>query len=213
MGPADDPPARVWSARDLAEFRPHILLGILPIAVFWSVRQVAETPVAIGAGFAAALLVFAVNRQRGTIGYLALAGMVVVGGASLAGIVLDSDKAFLANDAVGDFVAMFAFAGSVLIGRPLLGVLVCEVFPRLSSVLGPRHPVFVRLSLLWAVQNLLTGVVRVVMLQEFSTDEYILFSRAVSWPLGLGLFAVSSFLIARAVRERVLAAQTGDGSG
>ena len=139
------------------------------------------------------------------IGLLALLGLIVVGGASVVGIILDSDKAYLASDPIGDFIIALVFLGSVVVRRPLLGVIVRELFPRLATVINEQHRVFYLLSLAWAVQNVATGVVRIFLLQELSTDGYILWSRVVSWPVGIALLLISAYFIGRAVQNEQLA--------
>ena len=185
------------------EMNPQVLLGVAPIGVFWIARRIVDTQVAIGAGFAAALLVVWITRgKRGVIGWLALAGLVIVGGAAIAGIVLDSDKVFLANDPIGDFIGAAVFLGSAVIGRPLVGLLACEIYPNLATYLRARDRVFAGLSLFWAVQNATTGGIRVVLLDSLSANDYILWSRVVSWPLGIAGFAFTYWIIGRTIDAR-----------
>ena len=184
-----------------AQFNNEIWLSVLPIATFLLIDRVADTRIAIGAGFVAALLVFLRTRKSGLIGYLAIGGIVIVGGAALVGIILDSDKAFFASDAIGDFVWMGALLVSVVVGRPLIGVITRVMFPGLREWLPETHRVFIALTIAWALENILTAVIRIIMLDSLSTDAYILWSRVATWPLNLGLFALSYYLIWRAVRS------------
>jgi hypothetical protein len=198
--------ARGGGSADLYEFNPAILVTVLPVAVFWIVRQIAATQIAIGMGFATSLIVFRYTRRQGVIGYLAVGGIVVVGGAALVGLVLDSDKAFLANDPVNDFIGFVLFMGSVAIRRPLVGLLTCEIFPKLTELVDPKHRVFYVLTVLWAVQNLGTGIIRIFLLDELSVDGYILWSRVVTWPIALALFALSAYMVGRVAQDHRLAA-------
>ena len=199
------PDALVGEAPSAAEalplFSPRIGLGILPIVVYWSMRRVAETQLAVAAAVAMALLVFATNRHRGAIGLLALMAVVVVAGGGAVGIILDSDKAFLANDVVGDFLTVGVALGSVLYGRPLFGLMARELSPRLQHVLAERARVFVVLTLVWALANAATGSVRIVLLDQLSASEYVLWSRVVSVPLNAAVLALGFVLIARAAEE------------
>ena len=185
---------------DASQINNEIWLSILPVAAFLLVDRVADTRVAIAAGFVAAVLVFLRTRKSGVIGYLAIGGIVIVGGTAVVGIVLDSDKAFFASDAIGDFLWMGAFLVSVVVGRPLIGVFVREMFPGVRDWLPETHRVFVTLSLAWAVQNVVTAVIRIILLDSLSTDSYLLWSRVATWPLNIGLFAISYYAIARAIR-------------
>lgn len=193
-----------------SQINNEIWLSVLPIAAFLITDRFADTRVAIGAGFAAALLVFLRTRASGMIGYLAVGGIVIVGGSALVGIILDSDKAFFASDAIGDVLWTGAFLGSVLVGRPLMGIFVREMFPGVKDWIPERHRVFITLSLAWAVQNVVTAVIRIILLDALSTDSYIFWSRVAVWPLNIILFALSYYLIWRAIHsevERRLAAE------
>ena len=194
---ASRPPRGVM---DASQINNEIWLSILPIAAFLGVDRVADTRVAIAAGFVAAVLVFLRTRKSGVIGYLAIGGIVIVGGTAVVGIILDSDKAFFASDAIGDFLWMGAFLVSVVVGRPLIGVFVREMFPGVRDWIPETHRVFVALSLAWAVQNVVTAVIRIILLDSLSTDSYLLWSRVATWPLNIGLFAISYYVIAHAIR-------------
>ena len=149
---------------EASQINNEIWLSILPIAAFLLVDRVAATRAASAAGFAAALLVFLRTRKSGVIGYLAIGGIVIVGGSATVGIILDSDKAFFASDAIGDFLWMGALLVSVVVGRPLIGVFGREMFPGIREWIGERHRVFVWLTIAWAAQNVVTAVTRIILL-------------------------------------------------
>lgn len=176
-------------------------LTLAPIAAFLLVDRLADTRWAIAAGVAAAVIVFWRTRRSGLIGYLAVGGIVIVGGAGVVGIIVDSDKAFFASDAIGDVLWAAAFVISILLGRPLMGLLVREIFPGIRDWVPEGHRVFVALSLAWAAQNVATAVIRIALLDALSTEAYLLWSRVATWPLTIGLFALSYYFIARAVRQ------------
>lgn len=184
------------------EINNEIWLSFLPVAAFLIVGRFADTRIAIGAGFAMALVVFLRTRHSGVIGQLAVGGIAIVGGAALVGVVIDSDKAFLASDPISDFLWVAAFGLSVLLGRPLMGIIVREMFPGAREWLPERHRVFVWLSVAWALQNILTAAIRIVLLDSLSAEGYILWSRVITWPLNVALFALSYYVIWRAIRER-----------
>ena len=184
----------------LREIDPMIWLSLAPIGVYWLTRQTLGTQAGISAGFVTALAVFWVMRGRSVLAWLALVGIVVVAGASAVGLVLNSDKAYLANDPVSDFLMAAIMLGSLVPRRPLMGLLITQIAPRVRDTLAGGHRVFYLLTAIWAVQNLVLGTVRVAMLQELSPGQYLLGSRAVSWPLGVGLTVLSTYLIYRAMR-------------
>lgn len=197
--PPDAPSHADSRTEELAppDFSPRVLFAVAPIATFWVMRQLVGTQPAIGASLGVAVFVFIFKRHTGAIGLLAVLGLVIVAGGALAGIVLNSDTAYLANDVVGDFVTASIAAGSLLYRRPLFGLLVRELSPRIAPVMPERHAVFVLLTLALMATQLTTGSVRVVMLQEFSTGEYLLWSRVLSWSLSGVLIVMAFGLIGR----------------
>jgi hypothetical protein len=184
---------------------PALYWSILPVLIFWGTRQVASSQLAIGLGFAAAVVVFWLNRRRkkGVIAWIALAGLLIVSGSAVAGLVLDSEKAYLSSDPIGDGITVLVALISVAVGRPIMGMVVCEVFPRFSSHLQATDRVFVIATLLLAAKDLTTGVARIFLLDGLDTDGYLIFSRVVSWPVNAIYFYIAYRLIDRANRDAI----------
>lgn len=183
-------------------FNPLIFRSVWPVATYWVVRSIAGTQAGILAGFAMAVYVFTTNRQRsGVIAALALGGMVVVGGSAIVGLILDSDRAYLASDAVRDFLTTALALGSLVVGRPLVGMVAREMSPRLAPVMEEKHVVFVYLTLGFALINLITGVLRLIMLQELGIGQYIVFSRVATFPINFGFFALGAWWVMRTARQ------------
>src|SRR5918996_3567934 len=121
---------------------PRFGLVILPVLVFLLVRRVAIPEIAIGAGFFTSLVVFFINRQSGRTGMLAVLGMVIVGGAAIVGIVLGSEKAYLLNDPISDYLIMTVALVSIVFSRPLFSLFARELVPTVERVLESRHSAF-----------------------------------------------------------------------
>ena len=200
MMPADN----MRQGSRIPPINPRFGLVFIPVVVFWLVRRVASPEIAIGAGFVTSLIVFFMNRQRGATGILAVLGVVIVGGAAIVGIALGSEKAYLSNDPIGDYIIMTIALGSIVFRRPLFALLVRELVPLVERYLEPRHSVFFLATWLLVVVNAVQGTSRVFLLENLSVDQYLLWSRAVSWSLNIGLFAVTYVLIHRAVRAQIL---------
>lgn len=193
----------------MQSINPRFGLVILPVVVFWLVRRVASPEIAIGAGFVTSLIVFLMNRQRTATGILAVLGIVIVGGTAIAGILLGSEKAYLANGPIGDYIIMTIGLASIVFKRPLFSLLARELVPRVEQVLEPRHPVFFLTTWLLAVVNAVQGTSRVFLLENLSVDQYLVWSRVIGWPLGIALIAVAYVLIGRAVRRSVNPSDAG----
>lgn len=179
---------------------PRILISIIPILAYMGVRQIANTQIAIGSAVALALaILFTHRRRRGIIGFLAVMGVAVLSGGAVVGIVLNSDRAFLANDPVGNFITAGVDFGSILIGRPLAGPMTREFLPRTVPILDERHRVFVLITFLWALTSICIGGTRLIMLDRLSINEYIIWSRVLSWTVNSLLILIGIMFVARAV--------------
>jgi hypothetical protein len=185
----------------LPPINPRFGLVILPVAVFLLVRRLASPEIAIGAGFVTSLIVFFINRQSGATGILAVLGMVIVGGAAIVGIVLGSEKAYLMNDPISDYLIMAVALGSIVFRRPLFSLFARELVPAVERVLEPRHSVFYLTTWLVVAVNAVQGTTRVVLLQNLSVDHYLLVSKPMGWTLSFALLVATYVLIARAVRQ------------
>lgn len=181
---------------------PRILLTLIPIGIFYALFKMdAPTWVAIGGGFLASGAVLVTNRKDRLIGGLALFGFVVLGVTAVIGIIWGSEKAYLASGPVSDFLFAPLYLVSILIGKPLVGGIVRELFPAYVSALPIDHKVYVWLSLLWAAYDIAHGVARVYMLSSLSVGEYLIWSRLASWPVNAALLLLSAWLISREVKR------------
>ena len=115
---------------------------------------------------------------------------------------LDSDKAFLANDSVSDFLWAILFICSVLARRPIVGLITNELFPNLTTLMSLRERVFYTFTVIWALYYIGTGMLRVLLLETMTVDAYILWSRMMVWPMTLLLFIISVYVISRTERDR-----------
>ncbi|MFN0147011.1 MAG: hypothetical protein ACKVT1_10895 [Dehalococcoidia bacterium] len=185
---------------------PRLLASLLPIAVFWGLSRGlnVDSWVAILGGFIASAAVFYYNRKDRLIGALTAFGFVVVGASAVAGIVWDSEKAYLASGPIADFLFVPLFAVSIALRKPLIGGIARELFPQVATRLPINAPVFVGLTIAWAVYNIVHGVFRVYLLRELSVGEYIIWSRVLTWPVLAVLFGVSGWLIHRAAQRHAL---------
>lgn len=203
---------------ELPPYDPWIGLGILPIAAFLIMLEIADARAAIGVSLAVALGVFYLQQRVKTSGglvfKLALLGLATMIGSSIAGLALDSERIFLWQDPIGDFAISVLLLLALALGWPLTGRVICELFPRVAAVLEPRHRVFALVSLIFLFENLAMGFIRVWLLEgtEISPAQYALFSRAAAWPLRAVLALASYWLIRRAMRaETIAAARSGSG--
>lgn len=182
----------------------RILASTIPIGVFYLVHRIGPPWMAILAGFIASAFVYYYARRDRLIGFLTLFGFIVVGLSAVIGIIWQSEKAYLASGPVSDFLFIGIYLGSIAIGHPLVGGIARELVPSVAGRLPHNAPVFVKLSVLWAVYDLFHGISRVYMLREWSVGEYIVWSRILNWPISTALIAITAWAIYRAAKRDAL---------
>ena len=179
----------------------RILASGIPVAVFYLLTRVGDPWMAVLGGFIASAIVFYYNRKDRLIGVLAAFGFVVVIVSAIVGVVINSEKAYLAAGPVGDFLFVPLYLGSILIGKPLIGGIARELMPKYVGHVPINAPVFVGLTIAWAFWDLAHGLGRVWMLQELSTGEYIIWSRLAFWPFSSAMVGLSAWFALRAARN------------
>ena len=201
----------------IPNYDPWVGLSILPVLLYVLVLELFGTRAAIGAGFGSAVVVFFVQRRvqpnRGAIFWLAVLALVLLAGGSIVGWILDSDKAFFAASPVGDFITAAIFAASLLIGRPVMGMVVREVFPGVREKLPAEDRAFFKITAIFAMENLIMGIVRVWLLDEVSASVFPWISRGVGIPLRLALVWWSYQLIQQSIRRRALEQAADEAAG
>ena len=59
---------------------------------------------------------------------------------------------------------------------------------------------FATVTFMYVASNLAMGTYRLLLLQHASVDEYVIYSRVVSWSLGALMFLIVAWLLRRATR-------------
>ena len=179
--------------------RPHprVLESLLPIGAYVVFNLVVSTQIAIAASFVTSVVVFVRNSGYGTIRFLGLLGFAVLTVSAVLGLVSHSGKIYVAQNLVSDFIFAGVFAGSVAARRPLIGAIAREVAPAIKPVMAIGHPLFVRLTFGSAAINLLEGIARIALLRALSDNAYVIVSRVLFLPLGIGFYVLCYALVNR----------------
>lgn len=198
---------------DIADLRFNygVAEGGLPVFIFWVANNLGPTQVALVLAFVTAVAVIARNRKSGVIRLLSVLGFVIVAASAVAGFVLDSDKAFAAQNIVSDIALAAIALISVLMGRPIMGLIIREMVPALRTVLHETDRTFVVLTLSFVALNLFQAAVRIYMLDEFSANTYIVVSRIFAFPLNLGFIGLAWLLVARRLSRETWPTPTATG--
>jgi hypothetical protein len=175
-------------ASDYVRIDPRAIEGAYPAFAFILANWLWTTQIAIALSFATALVVFVRNRQRGVIGVLGAISFVIVSISAIIGLIWNSGTVFVAQNLVADFVFAAVYAGSILIGRPLIGVIARELVPSIKPVIDVNHAVFIQLSIVAILINAGEGIVRLFMIEAMSNNAYVIVSRVVFIPLTIGFY-------------------------
>lgn len=209
---ADSPAAaRNLTLRDF-RYNPAIAEGALPVIVFWLLNLVADPRIAIAGSFVTAVIVFIRNSDSGVIRFLSAVSFTIVAGSAVVGLVLDSDKAFAAQNIVSDFSTVPLGIGTIIAGRPLVGMITRELVPAVRPFLAENHRTFIWLTLIVVGINVVTGFIRWYMLGELSTNNYVVLSRVLGLPFNFVYFTLCYVWIRREI-DRVIGAEPVPAAG
>ncbi|MXZ89179.1 MAG: hypothetical protein F4081_05720 [Dehalococcoidia bacterium] len=182
---------------------PRVFLSMLPVLVFYGLTKVAPAEVAIGGGFAAVTVVFAFTRETPLLRLIAIYGYLITAGSALAGILLTSEKAYLAAGPVGDALILPLYAWTLWRGWPLIGAIGREISPSMVGNLPVNAPIFVKVTLVWAGYEAIKALVLTWMLLNLSIGEYLVYGRLFGWPTTAALvFICGTFILREARRHR-----------
>lgn len=190
--------ARVGGGMAL-KFNPRIFLGSVPLGVFWVSSQFWGTQFSIGLAFIAATAVFFYARDSGIIRLLAVLSFTAVSIAALAGAILNSDKAFLANDVIFDYTTVVVSIISIYKGKPLFRLIMYEMYPGLKNLLPEGHRVFITTTIILALHSIAIGTTRIFLIATQSVGEYIIWSRVTSVTVNTIVITSAIILMGRAV--------------
>lgn len=190
--------ARVGGGMAL-KFNPRIFLGSVPLGVFWLSGHFWGTQVSIALAFMAATAVFLYARDSGIIRLLAILSFVAVTIAALAGAILNSDKAFLANDVIFDYTTVVVSIISIYKGKPLFRLIMYEMYPGLKNLLPEAHRVFITTTIILALHSIVIGTTRIFLIATQSVGEYIIWSRVTSVTVNTIVITTAIVLMGRAV--------------
>lgn len=196
--------------------RQFVVDALAPVVLFLALSGAAGLIWAIAAAsiWSAVLVVtrWRAERSVGPLVWFSL-GFALLRGA--AGILTRSGTVYFAPLVVGNFAVAVVFSGSALVGRPIVGLIAKIFYPFPDEVV--RHHayrrVFIRVTLAWAAEQALIGLLQVVLLATTTTNTYVIVRSLVAWPLNLGLFVFSLRYARRALSRELNRPGSDGGSG
>lgn len=128
-------------------------------------------------------------------------GFIVLRGA--AGIVSRSDAVYFGPGIANNFIVGGVFVGSVLIGKPIVGLIAPMFYPFTDE--AKRHPLYLKvcnqLSLLWGIYTLLMGAFQWWLLVSATTNQFVAVRALIGWPTSIALMAFSFWYPRRELRR------------
>ncbi|MCC7106189.1 MAG: DUF3159 domain-containing protein [Chloroflexi bacterium] len=188
----------------LPAIRRLCIAGIFPVLSFYVLLRLSGPIAGILGGTAAGLLVLWLRiRQTRRIDPVVIAAMIAVLVQGGAGLLTGSVWAYLAAPAVENTFWGIVLCGSVLLGRPLIGLIANEL--QLVPHRFRGHPraerAFAVLTLMWGVAAFLKVGLRVALLStEQSVESFLVFMIVGTNTLNVGLLLASFLLPLRWLR-------------
>jgi len=174
-----------------------------PVVVFY----VGWKTIGLGTGTVAATLVavgaFGWERWQARAGLSAFFGLGIALVQALSALASGSVIGYFAPPLIVNGAYGLAFFISVMIGRPLAGVLAAETYPFPPAVRASVtfRRVFARISLVWATYFLLRSAIRLWMLMRTSVDVYVLINLTTGVPFTVALMSWSIWYGVRGFRR------------
>ncbi len=184
-----DLPEPTWPAL-LRRGLPLVTIeSVVPVVVFYGAWRAGGLVAAIVAGTVVALAIagWQMRAERG--GAIALATAVFVVIQAVVGLAAHSATVYLAQPVVLSVCWALVYFGSVLIGRPLVGVFasVWYPFPPAFRASAPFRREFGMQSVVWGVYCLARAALRLAVLLGSGVGSFLLVSVATGAPLVIAL--------------------------
>lgn len=180
---------------------------VIPMVAFYVLLSVyGLRPALIGAFcWSLAMIVLRALRGHRIPGVLA-GGLAMLAMRAALAWVTGSVFLYMLQPAMGQMLVALAFGGSVLLRRPLAGILAKDFVPLPASLLAlPKmHHCFRLISLLWALTMGAQAVANVSLLTHASLGWFMLLGKIVGTSIGVTAVAASIYLFLKIMRsERV----------
>lgn len=152
--------------------------------------------------------VYVWERRNGRPGLAARIGLAIALVQAIAAFASQSPIGYFAPPVIVNTIYGVAFLVSVMIGRPLAGVLALETYPlppEVRALPGVRRT-FAHISVVWGLYLIFRGAFRLVVMLNYSVDVYVAANVATAGPMIAGLMTWSFWYGLRGIRRAVVTA-------
>ena len=182
-----------------ADFK--ILLPAIPMAIFVILNWQTSEWIAILGSFIATAIAFYLNKQNGVIKMLNVMGFAIVTISAVVGMLMNNAKAYVSESITTDLMHVIIFTTSIIVRKPLVGLIAREALPLVRNTLPVMHKIFVYLTATFIAINMLTAIARILLLENVSATTYVLINTPSSFIISGLYLATSGYLIVRAAKK------------
>jgi intracellular septation protein A len=177
--------------------------GFLPLAAFYAAWRLGGLGAGIAASAAASVLIYVHERRVGREGLMVRLALVFVAVRVIVGLLSHSATVYLATSVLANVIWGLVFLGSVVLRRPLAGVLACAWYPfppEYRKTHEFKH-VFGIESIVWGLYLLVVGAVRLTVLLHDGVGSFVVVSLLTGTPATLALIAWSIWYTIRRLSD------------
>jgi hypothetical protein len=187
----DELPSPTWRsliARGVPQFAAE---AVAPVIAFYAGWRLFGLAAGVGVSTVVSLAIAAVLVRAGRDVGLVAAGALFVLVQAAVGLASGSATVYLAQPVVLSALWGFVYLGSVVVGRPLIGVFACAwyPFPAWFRASPPFRREFSMQSLVWSAYCFARAALRLVLLLHSGVGAFILVSFVTGFPVIVMLVA------------------------
>ena len=184
---------------------PVALLGLGPTAAYLAMDALIGVRAAIAGAVVVGVIAWVVQRRLRpnirVVRWLGMLGAAFMVGFGIAGLVAGDGKLFWASDFVDNFVIGGLFLLSAIVGRPIISPVLRELFPMIAERVPADHRVWMKITLVWGVKVVISGLLRMWLLDQVDANTYAWLRLPIGWGLNVVLFAWTFYVIDRTMKE------------
>jgi hypothetical protein len=181
------------------------VIGVIPLAGFYIAQQLGGLGWSVGVGCALSLIVFPFERKMTGSARWAWIGLSGVALGAVLALVTRDPKLFFLRVVIGDAAWGLAMLGSLIIGKPLIGVFASWVvaIPDEYKETQAYKRSFGVVTAVWAVVNLVRAGVRGWLLAKGTLEGFLAVQVLSGYPIFAVLLVFSIWYPRRAARRYI----------
>ena len=132
---------------------------------------------------------------------LTVMGFTIITISAVVGMLMNNAKAYVSESITTDLMHVIIFTTSIIVRKPLVGLIAREALPLVRNTLPVMHRIFVSLTVTFIAINLLTAITRIFLLGNASATTFVLINTPSSFIISGLYLAASAYFIVRAAKK------------